>query len=129
MTRLLQQAETFLALLGGLGSVPLSVVLAATEPTKNRSALALAITGGFGVLALLLVVCAVQHARHIGQLRWVWPLLILSLALWYLPAVSSAMLYNASAGILIYSYAGILGLASVAVGILREILPRAIAQP
>ena len=125
MARLLQQGEMFLSLFGSLGCVALSILFALTEPTKNTSTLALVITVGFGLLALLLAACAVGHARHIGRLRWLWLALAISLVLWCAPTVASYMLYNASAAIGIYATAGVLGLASAAIGVLREILPRA----
>lgn len=128
MTRLLQQGEMVLCLFGSLGCIALSTVFAVTEPTKNRSALALMITGGFALLAVLQAMCVVGHARHLGRLWWLWSALAISLVLWIAPVETSFTLYNTSAAIVIYAYAGVLGLASGAIGVLRELLPRALAQ-
>lgn len=121
MIRVLQQGEMVICLIGSIGGIILSVLFAVTEPSKNNSTLALAVTAAFGLLALLQLVFVIQHVRHLGHLRWLWSALAVSLVLWYVPASANLWLYNASAGTVVYSYAGVLGLASVAIGILREV--------
>lgn len=107
-------------------SQPFSPLL--NETAKNTSPLALTITAGFVLLALWLAGSAVAHTRHIGRLRWPWLSLAISLVLWCAPLITEAHLYNISTAIVIYAYDGVLGIASVLIGALRELFPAMSAQ-
>lgn len=122
MVRLLRVAEAAVAIVGGGGCIALSAFLALTETTRNRSVEALAITGLLALFALLLAVAASLHSQRLGQLRWLGLILVSSLVLWITPGLTFNAVYNESAAIAVYGYAGILGSMSGVIGIVRELI-------
>lgn len=126
MGQLLRQIQMWVTMVGTVGVYTLVGLILIFERGKDTSPEVLLIVLGFALLTLLIAVSAIRHAQHIGRLRWLGIVWTLVPVFWLIPASLPLLIHNVSSAAVAFVYVTIVAIAAGVVGLLREVLNRAI---